>query len=893
MGLSPGSRVGPYEITALIGAGGMGEVYRATDTNLGREVAIKVLPAALAADAERLGRFRREAQLLAALNHPSIAAIHGLEVSAGTPFLVLELVEGEDLARRLARGPIPPDEAIDIARRIAEALEEAHEKGIVHRDLKPANVCLAPDGKVKVLDFGLAKAFTAGAASGPGADLSRSPTLVQSGTQAGVILGTAAYMSPEQARGRDVDRRADIWAFGAVLWEMLTGRPLFEGETLSDVLAAVLTREPDWPALPTGTPAHVVRLLRRCLERDPRRRLQAIGEARIELERGTDDAGDAASAIRSAAPAISGRGWWLASGMVVLAAAAGAAATMALRPGPPAPAGQAAFTLDPPAEHHFVGGLALSRDGRSLAFVARDPGGQLALWVRNLDALDPRRIAGTEGARFPFWAPDGRRLGFFAEGELRTLDLIGGAVRSVVRTNNAPEVRGAAWGADDVIVFAPTFTGALLQVGASGGTPTPATRLDAARGDGTHRWPSFLPDGRRFLFYAAQGTGTEPGEVRLGAVGSGTAHPLAAAHSGAVFLPPRTILSVIGQSLVAQEVDLDRPGLVGEPLPLGVDLPGSVGISGFRCLAAAERGIVAYRQVQAGVTRLVWVDRQGRELSTVADDGAWHYLPRLSPDGSRVAVSHYESGANHGDVHIHDAGRHLDTRVTFDDNDDQNVCWSPDGRALAVAVTSIAGRGVYLLDPARPGERRLWRGSDRPIFPEDWFPDGSLLVSIVADDNRTDLYRLPPGENAEPVPVITSAFSEQDPALTADGRWLAYVGDSTGRNEIYVRALATGEEWRVSQAGGTSPLWRRDGRELYFLDSRGYIVAVPATIGTGFSMGAPVPLFTALLDDASGRQYDATADGGRFMLNRRRDTAERPIVMMVGLPGAARTDRRP
>ena len=686
MGLAPGSRIGPYEVAALIGAGGMGEVYRATDMKLGREVAIKVLPADVAADAERLGRFRREAQLLASLNHPSIAAIHGLEEAAGIPFLVLELVEGEDIAQRLLRGPIPPDEAIDIARRIAEALEEAHEKGIVHRDLKPANVKIAPDGKVKVLDFGLAKAFTAGDASGPPADLSRSPTLVQSETRAGVILGTAAYMSPEQARGRAVDRRADIWSFGAVLWEMLAGRPLFTGETLSDVLAAVLTREPEWAALPEGTPPHVVRLLRRCLERDPRRRLQAIGEARIGLERGGDGGVDA-TAARSAPPAAAGSGWWRLAGIAVVAAALGMAAMVALRPGPAAPAvapDRVAFGFEPPPGHYFVGGLELSRDGRSLAFVARDSEGQTWLWVRSLDAVEPRRIAGTDGARFPFWAPDGRRLGFFAGSQLKVVDLIGGAVKSIARTTNTPDARGASWGADDVILFAPTYYGALLQVGASGGTPTPATTLDAAHKDGTHRWPAFLPDGRRFLFYAAEGTGTEPGDARLGTVGSGTTHTLTASHSRAVFLPPRRILFVLGRSLVAQEIDLDRPGLVGEPIPLGIELQGSIGISGFRYLSAAAPGTLAHRQVEGDVTDLVWVDRAGQVLSTAAADGGWHQLPRLSPDGLRIAVAHYSPGASHGDIHVHDTARHLDTRVTFDENDDQTAAWSSDGRTLAV-----------------------------------------------------------------------------------------------------------------------------------------------------------------------------------------------------------------
>jgi hypothetical protein len=492
----------------------MGEVYRASDSRLGREVAIKVLPPEVAADPERLARFRREAQVLASLNHPNIAAIHGLEDASGTPCLVLELVDGEDLAQRLARGPIPLDEAVPIARAIAEALEEAHEKGIVHRDLKPANVKVTRDGKVKVLDFGLAKALTASEAVGGSSDLSRSPTLVQSGTRAGMILGTAAYMSPEQARGRAVDRRTDIWAFGAVLWEMLTGRELFTGETVTDVLAAVLTREPDWTALPPSTPPRLAALLRRCLERDPRRRLQAMGEARLALEAGS---GASVVGFASEAPAGPGAvdtprspvGWearrvprFVTAGFLLIGAAAGALATRLFLAPPAAPpanvSGRAAFGFEPPDGTTFVGGVDLSRDGRTIAFVARDRAGQRALWIRDLDAVEPHRLSGTDGARFPFWSPDGRRIGFFAGSQLKSVDLIGGAVKMIVRTTNTADVRGATWGADDVIVFAPTFHGPLARVAASGGKTEPATTVEGK--ERTHRWPCFLPDGRHFLF---------------------------------------------------------------------------------------------------------------------------------------------------------------------------------------------------------------------------------------------------------------------------------------------------------------------------------------------------------------------------------------------------------
>ena len=883
MTIPPGRRIGPYQVGALIGAGGMGEVYRATDTRLGREVAIKILPPDVAADAERLGRFRREAQVLAALNHPNIAAIHGLEDASGTPCLVLELVEGEDLAQRLARGPIPPEEAIEIARKIAEALEEAHDKGIVHRDLKPGNVKVTPDGKVKVLDFGLAKAFTAAETSGGAAsDLSRSPTLVQSGTRAGVILGTAAYMSPEQARGRAVDRRSDIWAFGAVLFEMLSGRPLFTGETLTDVLAAVLTREPEWEALPPATPPRVAALLRRCLERDPRRRLQAIGEARLALEPGFG-AHETAAAAAVPAPSRGGLSWPAALGVALLGAAAGVAALLFLAPGRKTTGTESPrleFGFDPPAGHTFVGGADVSRDGRSIVFVARDASGQTALWMRDLEAVEPRRLAGTEGARFPFWAPDGRRIGFFANSQLEWIDLVGGGVQSLVRTTGTADMRGGTWGADDVIVFAPTFHGGLLRMSASGGATEPATVLMGR--EGTHRWPSFLPDGRHFLFYSSEGSGTEPGEIRLAVLGSTQTRALGPSSSRAVFLPPRQVLYVLGDTLVSQDLDVDRGALVGQPRSLGIELQGSIGISGFRYLAAAGPGTLLTRRIEASFTQLLWLDRKGTVLSVAVDDGAWHNLPRLSPDGRRIAVPHYAPGAGQGDVHVHDAERRLDTRVTFDDDDDMQAAWSPDGRTLAVSSARGAEQFISLVDPGHPGVRRSVRKVSAGSTVDDWFPDGTLLLSTGDTSGRSDVLRLPAGE-AEPAPVVASPFADGVPSLSRDGRWLAYVSDSTGRTEIYVRALGSGEEWRVSREGGTAPVWRQDGRELFYRDLRGFIMAVPTTLGATFTMGEPRELFSGQLDDASsGRQYDVTADGQRFLVNRSKETVQHPIVVHLG-----------
>jgi Tol biopolymer transport system component len=900
MPLAVGSRIGAFQITALIGAGGMGEVYRATDTRLGREVAIKVLPAEVASDAERLARFRREAQLLAQLNHPNIAAIHGLEEADGTPVLVLELVEGEDLAARLRRGPIPLDEATAIAARIAEGLEEAHDKGIVHRDLKPANVKVAPDGKVKILDFGLAKAFTSsdggGGAAGAG-DLSRSPTLMQtaglahSGTRAGIILGTAAYMAPEQARGRPVDRRADIWAFGVVLWEILTGRALFGGETLSDVLAAVLTRDPEWGALPKDTPAHLVRLLRRCLERDPRRRLQAIGEARLSLEQGAGEVGPISSpqAGRSPAP---GPSRWLLPSVALLAAALGAAAMYVWRPagaaGAPAPE-PISFEVDPPAGNHYVDGLDLSRDGKSLVFAARDADGLMALWIRPLDTLAPRRLEGTEGARFPFWSPDARQVGFFANSQLKVIDLVGGAVRTIARTSDDP--RGGAWGAGDVILFASAYTNTLLKISASGGATSPATEFDPARKDGTHRWPSFLPDGRHFFFYASPGTGTEPGTLCLGSLDAAATRTLAPSQSNGVFLPPHSVVFAFGKALVAQDFDPDRLTLAGSAVSLGLELPGSLGLAGFRYLSAAAPGTLVYRQAPGQTSRLVWADRSGKEMGPVVEDGDWHNVPQIAPDGRRVATAHYGAGTGQGDIVVHDPDHHVATRVTYDDSDEGAGYWSRDGKLLAIWTATSTDTVVSLVDPSRPGSSRVVYTGPASVVLEGLSPDGGLLLTMPGQDGRGDIYRLPPGSD-KPVPVVNTPFSESSPSMTDDGQWLAYVGDSTGRSEVYVRSMTTGEEWRLSKEGGRNPLWRRDGKELFYLDERGLMMLVPATLGKTPTFGTPEALFQGQLDPSGGRQYDVTADGQRFVLNRRNVISENPIVVRIGAGQVVSAGRR-
>ncbi len=885
-----GSRLGPYEITAKLGEGGMGEVYRATDTKLKRDVAIKVLPAAFTEEKERLARFEREAQLLAQLHHPNIASIFGLEESDGTKALVMELVEGPTLSERLEQGPLPFNESLSIALQIAQALEEAHEKGIVHRDLKPQNVKASIEGKVKVLDFGLAKAMDPAASTAvSAADLALSPTLMQSptltavhGTQLGVILGTAAYMAPEQAKGLPIDKRADIWAFGVVMYEMLVGRSLFAGDTVTDTLAGVLKTEIDFAKLPADTPPSIRQLLRRCLERNPKNRLHDIADARIVLEEVlTGKLEEPAAAPSDAAMRRQGPSWFvvgaIAAGALLLGL--GAARWLAGSSTAAAKPLRVQFEIEAPDDTTLLSGVALSRDGRQLAFVARGADGRAALWVRPLDSPEARVLPGTADARYPFWAPDGKQIGFFAQGKLKLTDLQSGSPRVLAPTGPMPQVRGASWGADDVVVFAPNFAGPLLSVAVENGAVAAATRLPADGSLGTHRFPSFLPDGKRYLFYASAGTGTEPGELHLGRVGALESKRLGPSNSMAVYAEPGYLLYLQGERLVAHRFDDRHEELVGEPQALGVQMRGGIGVSGQRSLAAAGNGVLIHRADRRGVTRLLLLDRAGRELTTISrNDESWHFNPRLSPDGRRLVVDQYEAGSTAaGDIWIHELERGVSSRLTFSAGEDFTGRWSPDGRQIAfTSLRADSASGIYLIDADRPGEERLWLAGDALQTVNGWTRDGARLIFERADSaGKAALWiRDRDGAGAEsPLGGATAAESWAD--LSPDGRWLAYVSDQSGSSEVYLRRFdGSGGALRVSSVGGGAPRWREDGRELFYVDDGGRLMAVPIGSLDPPTPGAAALLFDAHLDDFS---YDVTADGQRFVVARPAATESLPI----------------
>ena len=851
--LAAGSRLGPYEIVSPLGAGGMGEVWRARDPRLGRDVAIKALPDAFAHDADRLARFEREAKLLAGLSHPNIAGLLGLEEVDDRRYLVLECVEGETLGQRLARGPLPLDEALEVCRQIAAGVEAAHEAGIVHRDLKPGNVKLTPAGQVKVLDFGLARGVDpVGWDSAPA--LAQSPTLTSAGTGLGVVLGTAAYMAPEQARGRPVDRRADVWSFGCVLYECLTGHSLFSGETASDLIARILEREPDWSALPATTPARVRDLLRRCLRKDAKERLRDIGDARLELAEALAGPADAAAPPPGRAGARRPGPWVLAASGLALAAllVAGFAVVRSGRGTPDSRVLRAVIQAPDGVDlSDEVPDITLSPDGGAIVFAGLDTTGTRGLWLRPLDSIAARRLPGTDGAVIPFWSPDGRQLGFFAEGKLKRLSLQAGDVQVICP---APNPRGGAWGAGDVIVFAPTASGPLMRVPASGGEPQVATTLDTARGESAHRFPSFLPDGRHFLYVALPGTDSQV-ETRIGALDDAKPGPVLLAASGiAVFAAPDHVLFLRQGAVVAQRFDPAALRLQGTPLPIRELVDATASYSGSPVVAVSRTGILAQRELRSTNTRVDILDREGRRQMTLPLPDSQYLAPRFSPDGRHMVLSGSRLGAGSVSLWMVDLERGISTRFTFDSTFDTDGTWTRDGRRVIYGSDRTGGRKLF------------WRRADGS-GPEELLADVPNLFNDPNDvsvDDRRVVYRSLSGETGEdlwiapldgvgkPEPLIRTRFNELDAAISPDGRWLAYRSDESGRPEVYAQSFpALDQKTRVSTDGG-APLvngsatwirWRRDGRELYFIGGDGRtIMAADVAPGVTFDSGPPRPL---------------------------------------------------
>ncbi|OGD27095.1 MAG: hypothetical protein A2028_02050 [Candidatus Aminicenantes bacterium RBG_19FT_COMBO_59_29] len=872
----------------------MGEVYRAIDKNLGRPVAIKVLPSAFAEDKERMARFEREAKLLAVLNHPNIAAIHGLEESEGRRFLVLELVEGETLQARLDRGSLPVEEALETCRELAEGLEAAHEKGIVHRDLKPGNIMITPEGKVKILDFGLAKAY---GAETTGVEIDKSPTITAQMTEPGVILGTAAYMSPEQARGRAVDKRADIWAFACVLYECLTGSRAFHGETVSDTLAHILKGEPDWSQLPAETPTRINVLLRRCLEKNPRERLHDIADARLEIE--------APAAYPSEASAASRRFSvpWLAAGAAIILLAGiiiGRLSTGHSEAGPSPSVVSSTIKVEP---GHWLDGMrraremqrpsriamAISNDGKFVVYSAieEDPGPQARaqLYLRRTGQSEAKPIAGTEGGINPFLSPNDQGVGFWADGKLKKIPIQGGVPTTLC---DVSLLFGANWGRDNSIVYTDGVSTGLSRVSAEGGKPEILTKPDPKREEASHRLPSWLPNGKAVLFTVMRHGWDQRPWLALLRLDTREWRLLLEDAADARYVPTGHLVFLRQGTLMAVRFDLAKLEVIGQPVALVENVMqalspnhfsyntgvGQFGISDTGSLIYAPGGIVPDQK-----NSLVWVDQRGIEQPVTALQ--FPFLgPRLSPDGQRIA---YVTLAREFQIYAYDLGRGMNSPLTSE-GDASFPIWTPDGKRLLFAWGKSLGQNLYQqpYDGSSPMERLTTSEYAQDVG--SWSLDGKTvaIVERLVDEKNVDIALLD-APSGRVTPFLNSQFREMYPDFSPDGRWIAYTSEESKRNEVYVRAFpGPGMKQQVSSEGGIEPLWARNGKQLFYR-WQGQVWVVDIRTDGGFATSKPRLLFEkpGYLSAEPIRCYDLSLDGQRFLMVKEEQRKPTPVTEMI------------
>ena len=875
-------------MTALIGVGGMGEVYRATDTKLKRNVAVKVLPPGLAGDPDRLARFQREAEVLASLSHPNIGGIHGLEEANGVTAIVLELVEGEDLAQRIARGAIPIDEALPLAKQIAEALEAAHDQGIIHRDLKPANIKVREDGTVKVLDFGLAKAMDPDPSSSAAAALADSPTITNAAamTAAGIILGTAAYMSPEQARGKVVDKRTDLWAFGCVLYEMLTGLRPFGGDDVTDTIAAVVRADPDWSRLPANTPAAIRRLLRRCLEKERVRRLADAADARLELDEALHPtAGDVyADPVSQPASRAAHTGWqrarpWVSTGVLAAVLAVGFVLWALWRVVPPTRVTRttvgtpesAALTIN-----GVDGHLALSPDGANVVFVGN---GGTQLFVRALDTLEPVPIVSGRFLRGPFVSPNSQWVGFSSDNNaLMKVRIAGGPPIRLTTVDSTP--RGATWAPDNTIIFATGNPATGLQrVSAEGGTPEVLTRADHAQDEGDHVWPEILPGRGAVLFTITSRTGgLEKAQIAVRDLRTGTHKILVRGGSHARYVASGHLVYVAAGTLRAIPFDLNRLETHGTAVPVVPRLVTTN--SGTAECAVATDGTLVYMDtpglLAANARTLVWVDRTGKEQPIAAQPRGYQH-PRLSPDGKRVAlwISDQED-----DIWVWGMGQAPFTRLTVDPGMDRFPVWTRAGQRIVFTSNRGGGLNLWWQAADGSGEAERLTTSSNSQFPTGTTPDDRVVFFEATPTTGSDLLQVALGGTHQVTPLLQTKFDERNGVVSPDGRWLAYDSNRSGSFEVYVRPFPNGgSQEQVSTAGGTRPLWAANGKELFYVgadtSAELSLWQVPVKVsGATWNAGAPIKLFGGHYYSAgtSGRTYDVSPDGQQFLMIKALET---------------------
>jgi serine/threonine protein kinase/Tol biopolymer transport system component len=871
-----GTKLAHYEVTGHLGTGGMGEVYQATDSKLGRNVAIKLLPEAFTHDTERAARFEREARVLASLNDPKIAAIYGLEQSGGRKFLVMELVPGATLAEKIRRGAIPLEEALHIATQITEALEAAHEKGVVHRDLKPANIKVTADGKVKVLDFGLAKAFETEASP---ANLSQSPTLSVAATMKGVILGTAAYMSPEQAKGLAVDRRTDLFAFGAVLYEMLTGKAAFAGETVSDILAAVIRAEPDWTLLPSGTPAAIRKLLGRCLQKDRSRRLDSAAAARIEIEEGQTDPENKQPLSETQLPGRRRLPWVLVAVVSTLALALAIPAVRYFRQPNPA-ARPLQFTIAMPnnvrpasmltAPGVGASSRAISPDGSKLLFSGIEAAtGKTMLYLRPMDSLDFVPIRGTEGAVGPFWSPGSDAIAFFAQGKLKRVGLKGGEPQVICDAPSAIEggrnIPGGAWNRNDVIIAALEESGTISRVSANGGAPVRIT----TPGEHPVEWdsfPQFLPDQTHFLYYAQSNT-VENNAVIVGSLDSTDRKLVFRSMTAAVYAHPNHLLFMRGGDLVIQGFDTQHFELTGEPVRVVSHASASVrnrsgGGFGLGAFSASDNGVIAYRAASvAAPDRFLWLGPDGKELGPALPPG-YYRDPAISPSGRQIAFARKDSADGQYDISILELATGKETKFTADPADDLVPLWSPDGKAIIFSSSRKTGPGLYRKNADGSGAEELIYPIKESFAPYQW-PSPDTFV-YFAGDHQEDVSILTLSDRKSRGAGLGAQGA--DPSLYPDGRWLAFV-DVRGIR-VVVTTYPPSSTRLVVAANGADTRWSRNGKKLFYVSTAtGELMNVEVTPGNPPQFGSPRRIYAGPLDYLTGHSFDLTPDENRFLVH--------------------------
>ena len=872
-----GKQLGPYRIEALLGRGGMGEVYRARDTKLGREVAIKVLPAAFSADADRMHRFQQEACAAGALNHPNILVIHHIDTYEGAPCIVSELLEGETLRQRMRGAMLAQRRVIEYATQIANGLAAAHERGIVHRDLKPDNLFITKDGRVKILDFGIAK-LTQPKGNASQTDI---PTR-RVDTDPGVVMGTVGYMSPEQIRGKGVDHHSDIFSFGAILYEMLSGRRAFHGESAADTMSAILKEDPpDLSDTNQKISPALERLVNHCLEKNPEERFHSASDLAFALE--ALSGSTATSAQTVAMPAFAPRWFkrreliaWAVAGIAILIAAV--ALTISNFRRPPTETRAVRLFINPPEKASF-GSFAISPDGLRLAFAATDASGKTLLWIRPLDSINAQPLSGTEEATLPFWSPDSRFIGFFAAGKLKKIEVTGGPPQTLC---NTPFARGAAWNRDGVIIFTPNTLAPLYRVSAAGGEPTPVTTLDKSRQETSHRWPYFLPDGRHFL-YTVLGAPESRGIYVSSLDAKENRRLLNVGNSDVAYAPPGYLLFRREATLMAQAFDADKLQLSGDPFPIAEQIGYNPSFQTF--FSVSQTGVLAYSSGGSGKTQLAWIDRGGKQIGLVGQPGTY-LRPSLSPDEKRVAVDDVDSQGN-SDIWLIELGRGNPSRFTFDPAIEWIPVWSPDGSRIVFASNREGVLNLYQKPASGAGKEELLLKTDLAKAPTDWSTDGRFIVYGVIDPKtKWDVWVLPLFGDQKPVPFLQTEFNERSGRFSPDGRWIAYASDESGTYQVYVQSFPTsGGKWQVSTNGGSFPAWRRDGKELFYVSEDKKIMAVEVKgEGATFERGAPKVLFDLRVRsfiDAQAR-FAVTADGQKFLVNNTiGETASAPIAVVL------------